>query len=233
MRIDSAGNVGINTTSPTERLDVSGTVKATAFSGPLTGNVTGNLTGTASAIEDGSVSTAKIVDGNVTNAKLASGIDASKLTTGTLPIDRIADDAVTNDKLSLSANAGEVKKALNADNDPPIFACRAWVNFDGTRNEGDTGASTNGNNVKIRASGNVSSVLKNATGDYTITFTTAMPDANYADVIGGKRNAGASGSNAFKTDSNNKTTTSMKVVTGSTTSGTLVDHAEVCVAIFR
>jgi hypothetical protein len=133
--------------------------------------------------------TSVLADGEVTNAKLASGIDASKLTTGTLPADRIgssaittariADDAVTNDKLSLAANAGEIKKALNADNSPPIFACRAWVNFDGTRNEADTGASTNGNNVKIRASGNVASVLKNGTGDYTITFTTAMPDANY------------------------------------------------------
>jgi hypothetical protein len=62
----------------------------------------------------------------------------------------------------------------------PVYACRAWVNFDGTRNEGDTGGSTNGANVKIHASGNVASVLKNGTGDYTITFTTAMPSANYA-----------------------------------------------------
>jgi hypothetical protein len=95
IRSDS-GNVGINNNEPTERLEVNGTVKATAFSGPLTGNVTG----TASAIADGSVSTAKIVDGNVTNAKLASDIDASKLTTGTLPIARIADAAVTPAKLS-------------------------------------------------------------------------------------------------------------------------------------
>lgn len=65
----------------------------------------------------------------------------------------------------------------------PIYGCRAWVNFDGTRNEADTGASTNGANVKIRASGNVASVLKNGPGDYTITFTAAMPDANYAASI--------------------------------------------------
>jgi hypothetical protein len=124
--------------------------------------------------------TVVLADGEVTNAKLATGIDASKLTTGTLPIDRIADDAVTDTKLSLAANAGEIKKALNADNSPPIYACRAWVNFDGTRNQADTGASANGFNVKIRSSGNVASVLKNGVGDYTITFTTAMPDAGYA-----------------------------------------------------
>jgi hypothetical protein len=33
MRIDSSGKVGIGTSSPTQKLDVSGTVKATAFQG--------------------------------------------------------------------------------------------------------------------------------------------------------------------------------------------------------
>jgi hypothetical protein len=45
-------------------------------------------------VADNEVTTAKILDANVTNAKLASGIDASKITTGTLPIARIADGAV-------------------------------------------------------------------------------------------------------------------------------------------
>jgi hypothetical protein len=74
----------------------------------------------------------RIKDAGVTNAKLATGIDASKITTGEMSGARLVDDSVTNDKLSLAANAGEIKKALNADNNPPIFACRAWVNFDGT-----------------------------------------------------------------------------------------------------
>jgi hypothetical protein len=50
----------------------------------------------------------------------------------------------------------------------PIYAARAWVNFNGT------------GTVAIRASGNVSSITDNGTGDYTVNFTTAMPDANYA-----------------------------------------------------
>ena len=125
-------------------------------------------------VADNEVTTAKILDANVTNAKLASDIDASKLTTGTLPIARIADDAVTNDKLSLAANAGEIKKALNADNAPPIFACRAWVNFDATRDSG--GASNTSNTDRfIRTSGNVSSVTKTGAGAYTMNFTTAFP----------------------------------------------------------
>jgi hypothetical protein len=34
--------------------------------------------------------------------------------------------------------------------------------------------------VAIRASGNVSSITDNGTGDYTVNFTTAMPDADYS-----------------------------------------------------
>jgi len=48
--------------------------------------------------------------------------------------------------------------------------CRAWVNFNGT------------GTVAIRASFNVSSVADNGTGDYTVNFATAMPDANYSAV---------------------------------------------------
>lgn len=50
----------------------------------------------------------------------------------------------------------------------PSYTCRAWVNFNGT------------GTVAIRASGNVSSITDNGTGDYTVNFATAMPDADYA-----------------------------------------------------
>jgi len=50
----------------------------------------------------------------------------------------------------------------------PLHAARAWVNFQGT------------GTVAIRASGNVSSITDNGTGDYTVNFTTAMPDADYS-----------------------------------------------------
>ena len=48
------------------------------------------------------------------------------------------------------------------------FSCRAWVNFNGT------------GTVAIRASGNVTSITDNGTGDYTVNFTTALPDVNYS-----------------------------------------------------
>ena len=47
-------------------------------------------------------------------------------------------------------------------------SAKAWVNFNGT------------GTVAIRASYNVSSITDNGTGDYTVNFATAMPDANYS-----------------------------------------------------
>jgi hypothetical protein len=60
----------------------------------------------------------------------------------------------------LSFNSGYGSSAV-------AYGCRAWVNFNGT------------GTVAIRASGNVSSITDNGVGDYTVNFTTAMPDANY------------------------------------------------------
>jgi hypothetical protein len=75
------------------------------------------------------------------------------------------------------------------------FSCRAWVNFDGTKDT--TGAASTANtNRLIRGSGNVASVLRNGTGDYTITFTTAMTDANYAVAALSQRN-GLAGNVSF------------------------------------
>lgn len=69
------------------------------------------------------------------------------------------------------ATAESTLNQFNVTGNAPVYACRSWVNFDGS----------NGN---IRASGNVSSVTKIGTGRYTINFLTAMPDANYNYVTG-------------------------------------------------
>jgi hypothetical protein len=65
----------------------------------------------------------------------------------------------------------------------PIYPCRAWVNFNGT------------GTVAIRASGNVTSITDNGAGDYTVNFTTAMPDANYSVSVTGSGNSTGAGNN--------------------------------------
>ncbi len=116
----------------------------------------------------------------------------------------------------------------------PIYGCRAWVNFDGTRNEADTGASTNGANVKIRGSGNVASVLKNGTGDYTITFTTAMPDANYCFTFGAGADSTIGVPSLSAKQSVAPTTTALRIVTDNGANQAMTnDIANCCVSIFR
>lgn len=60
---------------------------------------------------------------------------------------------------------------FNASGSAPVYACRAWVSFNG---------GTSPSAGTIQGSGNVSSVTDNATGQATINFATAMPNADYA-----------------------------------------------------
>ena len=50
---------------------------------------------------------------------------------------------------------------------------KAWVSFNGT------------GTVAIREDFNVSSITDNATGQYTVTFTNAMADGNFAAAVSG------------------------------------------------
>jgi hypothetical protein len=145
-----------------------------------------------------------------------AGITAGGLPDGCVATSDIADDAVTNDKLSLAANAGEVKKALNADNSPPIYACRAWGLFDG--------ASTP---PTITAQGNIASITRTTIGVFQVTFTTNMPDANYS-VVGTGDNFGQQG--IVSIDS--RTTSGFRLIHWST-GNALVNPRTASVAIFR
>lgn len=107
------------------------------------------------------------------------------------------------------------------------YGCRAWVNFNGT------------GTVAIRASGNVSSITDNGTGDYTVNFTTAMPDANYGVSA---TISGFFGTSYFiistikvKTDNTGadlQSTTQVKLVSGNS-AGTSTDVPVFNVSIFR
>jgi len=99
------------------------------------------------------------------------------------------------------------------------YGCRAWVNFDGS------------GTVAIRASGNVSSITDNGTGNYTANFTTAMPDENYAVVCG---SSSPTSNTSVDTWVNGYlfTTTSVRIEVESNTS-VAVDRTHVSVVIFR
>lgn len=141
---------------------------------------------------------------------------------GTTGIDKVQDGT--------TINASSIMGALNASGTAPIYACRAWVNFNGT------------GTVAIRKSGNVSSVTDNGAGDYTINFTVAMIDVNYV-LIGSCNGGTVVGSNYTLAGANNsnaeniKNTNNANVTTGyiSSISGnsSLIDHPNISIAIFR
>jgi len=106
------------------------------------------------------------------------------------------------------------------------YGCRAWVNFNGT------------GTVAIRASGNVSSITDNGTGDYTVNFTNAMPDTNYV-ITGSARiqDSTASDGAMFGTTRQNVANTYMtnacRVNGLYPVDGSLYDAVVMSVAIFR
>ena len=110
-----------------------------------------------------------------------------------------------------------IADVLNAAGSAPLYACRAWVNFNGT------------GTVAIRGSGNVSSITDNGAGNYTINFTTAMSDVNYATVV---TVGGTSGIVSGGTDNIIAAVGSVGIVTFvANTSPT--DCSRISVAIFR
>ena len=102
------------------------------------------------------------------------------------------------------------------------YGCRAWVNFNGA------------GTVAIRASGNVTSITDNGTGDYTINFTTAMPNTNYCNVF----TAGRGDSNDVRVaQPTNPLVGSLQFVTRAGTGGASFNAKEdmenIFVAVFR
>lgn len=112
---------------------------------------------------------------------------------------------------------------------PPVFQntsgtevgqlCRAWVNFNGVTT------------ATIRSSFNVSSVTRNAAGDYTVNFTNAMTDANYSFVASGA-NPAVSNTVVVAPYAANPTTTAFRFGTTSV-AGAFTDAAFAAAAIFR
>jgi hypothetical protein len=109
-----------------------------------------------------------------------------------------------------------------------INGAKAWVNFNGT------------GTVAIRASYNVSSITDNGTGDYTVNFTNAFADANYACTgfaWSSGKNATATklgGTGSISNTTNPMATSSVRVVTADNMSeSSTFDATIVLVAVFR
>jgi hypothetical protein len=143
--------------------------------------------------------------------------------------------SIASTTVTMSANAGATLSSdpvafyiADKSLSPGLVAgqlCRAWVNFDGT------------GTVAIRASYNVSSITDNATGDYTVNFTTAMVDANYAAVISGNSSTSldppTTATPIIYGQYGTKTTSAQRIISLYGPGSAAFDTAVINVAIFR
>lgn len=113
-----------------------------------------------------------------------------------------------------------IREAFNATGSAPVYACRAWGNFNGT------------GVVAINASGNISSITDNGVGDYTINFSTPMQDANYAAIRSIAYNS-IGDVNAVCVCEVLSATTSYVRISVENSSGARYDAERIDIAIFR
>ncbi len=194
---------------------VSGTMVPTTGSG-ATGTWGINVTGSAASWTTGRTIS---LTGSVT------GTSGAFNGTGDLSFSTaIAANAVGSTQIANGA-VGAGKLSGSQSGSAPLYGARAWVNFNGT------------GTVAIAASGNVSSISDNTTGDYTVNFSTAMPTASYCMCGTGEGNATYGASNigmVSKRASVAFTTAGARVLTGEGGTGSAVprDMSVISVAFF-
>jgi hypothetical protein len=160
----------------------------------------------------------KLVSASAGSVEIVAPTTASNFT-ATLP-------ATTGTVMVQTATGSSIASGTKYQVNGTTVSALAWVNFNGT------------GTVAIRSSYNVSSITDNGTGDYTVNFTTALSDANYCftgnttGVVSGNTTRAVVVKGSDAGGATTKTASAIAIQSGGTASASLVDMAEIYVAIF-
>lgn len=207
-RFNSSGNLGIGTTAPGYRLEVKGPA---ATAGQLSihdgaGDTVVSGTNAASLLfqcRDSSIRTLAEIDGVHTTTNGTAGAMVFQTRISDVLAERMRIDASAN--LQFNSGYGSVAVA---------YGCRAWCQYNASRT--------------IIGSANITSITVNGTGDSTLNFTTAMPDANYSAVATTNEDGGT----AKFCNATQPSTANIRVVTY-TLAGVTTNNTYNFVAVFR
>jgi len=154
----------------------------------------------------------------IINADTSDGLKLTSDTSGQIDFQSAGSTKATIDtsgNLKFDSGFGSVGTA---------YGVRAWVSFNGT-------------DGTIQASGNVSSITDNGTGDYTVNFTTAMPDANYSVVVTAGKQGEPSGTGtpvcSLRDNSTAPTTTAVRIGGEHSTTAGAINALRINFAVFR
>lgn len=153
---------------------------------------------------------------------LATLAGTETLTNKTLTSPAINGATIDTTTTGVTQSAGDNSTKLATTAYADAVGPKAWVNF-------------NGNTGTINADYNVTSITKNGTGDYTINFTNALPDANYAYVFGVRYDNSSADVTTVTIACKNTvapTTTALRIVVVGNLSATLFDALSINVVIF-
>ena len=215
IKTDSANSrVGINNATPTKDLDVTGEILASS-----------NITTGGLLIADDSTSTSAppiTFTGDANTGIGRSGADTLDFITGGVPRARISSVGLQS---SVVPDLSGSNTTLYNE-----YKCRAWVNFNGTLSSP----------ITPRKNGNISSITKAGSGNYTITFLNNMPDSDYI-VVGSCLGGSGISYGIFglknSASTNTQSASQVQITTGyvSTTNGdgALYDHPNIFFSVFR
>jgi hypothetical protein len=196
---------------------------ATATANGIAGTANTALSNSSAAVTTANAASVTANNANTTANAISATASSAVTTANTAQTtantaQTTANTAQTTANAALPKAGGTMTGNVTFTNTQPQV-CKAWVNFNGS------------GTVAIRASFNVSSITDNGTGNYTVNFTTAMVDANFATT----GTAGQSSTDAARYLGmfNSNTTTSTRIICAYPPNSQAYDVEIACVAIFR